>query len=298
MRPLSKRDINATDSGSPFGGGTVPMSGGGQSGSGSPGEASPNHQGPPPAAAGASHMIRCNECGYMAKDGGDLDEHMRKEHFVRQTMSSKQDIAVPAALIFIDALGDTVPFKASFTFKELSDFCRREGVTLMAASPLTDSDLMKIAEHVALLTNNHVTIEAKPTEAATGRDPLSAVDLSVATKTAQRECRHCQAKIASYRIFCDACANPGSRNDKQAIRLYAHVTLRDGTALHVVEIGQDTLVGVDDLFVPRDFTAAEAVTIHNMDDDLRTVEASACNMCGEETYDFAPKCSNCGANRG
>jgi hypothetical protein len=277
------------------------MSGGGGGtgggGSGQAHEASPNHQGPPPAAAGSSHMIRCNDCGYMAKDGGDLDEHMRKEHFVR----AQRDISVPAALIFIDALGDTIPFKASFTFKELSDFCRREGVSVLAPTPLTDADLIKIAENIGTITQNHVQIEAQPTRGV-DRDPISAVDLSVASKSADKQCMRCQAKIASYRIFCDDCriagTKPGSRDDKQAIRLYAHVTLRDGASLHVVEIGKETLVGVDDFFVPRDFTAAEVVVAHDLEDDLRTVEASSCDMCGEEVYDFSAKCANCGAPRG
>jgi hypothetical protein len=245
-------------------------------------------------------MIRCNECGYMAKDGGDLDEHLRKEHFVRQTMGSTQDISTPAALIFIDALGDTLPFKESFTFKELSDFCRREGVSLLSPTPLTDADLIKIASTVATITQNHVQIEVQPTK-GDERDPISAVDLSVASRSAEKECRNCQAKIASYRIFCEDCRTameqpPTTR--KQAIRLYAHITLTDGSSLHVVEIGKDKLIGVDDFFVPRDFTAAEAVTIHNLEDDLRTVEASACDMCGEEVYDFSAKCANCGATRG
>jgi hypothetical protein len=246
-------------------------------------------------------MIHCHDCGYTAKDGGDLDEHMRKEHFVRATMNSKQptDISGPAALIFIDALGDTLPFKASFTFKELSDFCRREGVSLLSPTPLTDADLIKIAATVASLTQNHVQITAQPTKGDV-RDPFSAVDLSVASKSAVKECRNCQAKIASYRIFCEECRTAMEQGGvrKQAIRLYAHVTLVDGAALHVVEINDKSFVGVDDFFVPRDFTAAEAVTIHNLEDNLRTVEAAACDMCGEETYEFSPKCSNCGAPRG
>jgi hypothetical protein len=240
-------------------------------------------------------MIRCNDCGYMAKDGGDLDEHMRKEHFVRAERVT--DIATPAALIFIDALGDTLPFKQSFTFKELSDFCRREGVSVLSPTPLTDGDLIKIAETVAALTQNHVQVEAQATRGEE-RDPISAVDLSVASKSADKQCMRCQTKIASYRIFCDDCrvagTQPGSGNTKKAIRLYAHVTLVDGASLHVVEIGKESLVGVDDFFVPRDFTAADVVTSHNMDDDLRVVEASACGMCGEERYAFAGKCANCG----
>lgn len=273
------------------------MGGGNQSGSGQAQEASPTHQGPPPAAAGASHVLRCNECGYNAKDGGDLEEHLRKEHFVRQTMGRK-DITVPAALIFIDGLGDTLPFKASFTFKELSDFYHREGASVLAGEP-SEENLIEIAEHIALLTNNHVNIEARPTVAAT-RQPLSAVDLHVASESAVRECRRCQAKIASYRIFCDECQHAAKAigiKKEARINMYAHVVLADGTALHVVEITGDTYTGVDDSFTARTFTASEAATIHNLDDDLRTVEASQCNMCGEEVYEFSPKCANCGYAR-
>lgn len=287
------RRITATDPGAPFGGGVSSMGGGNQSGSGQAQEASPTHQGPPPAAAGASHVLRCNECGYNAKDGGDLEEHLRKEHFVRQTLS-RNDITVPAALIFIDGLGDTIPFKTSFTFKELSDFCHREGVNVLAGERLTEENLIGIAEHIAILTNNHVTIEARPTVAAT-RQPLSAVDLHVASESASHECRRCQTKIATYRIFCDDCSQRAPvKETTSRIGMYAHVVLNDGTGLHVVEITGDTYTGVDDLFIARTFTAADAAKVHNLDDDLRTVEAAQCNMCGEEVYEFASKCANCG----
>lgn len=298
---LSKRDIVATDPGAPFGGGVQSMGGGGSSsGSGTAAEASPNHQGPPPAAAGASHIIRCNECGYVASDGGDLDEHMRKEHFVRETLSSRNDVTVPAALIFIDAMGDTIPFKSSFTFKELSDFCLREGVTFLAGDTFSEAELIKIAQHVATITNNHVQIETKTTKTA-GREPLSSIDLSVAVESAERECRKCRAKIASYRVFCDPCSQrlgeSRSQKEKKVIAMYANVTLKDGANLHVVEITGDDFIGVDDFFEARAFKFADAAVIHNLDDDLRSVEASRCDRCGEEVFQFSSKCANCGYTR-
>lgn len=279
------------------------MSGGSSSGSGSSQEASPQYQGPPPAAAGASHIMRCNECGYNAKDGNDLEEHLRKEHFVRETLSSRtsDDITLPTALIFIDGLGDTLPFKTSFTFKELSDFCMREGINTVASQPVTEDDLVKIAEHIALLTHDHVKIEARPTRTAS-RAPLSAVDLSVVSGEAERECRRCQAKIASYRIFCDDCGKQSpprtATKPDTVISMYAHVVLADGASLHVVEITGDHYVGVDDLFEARAFTSNEVTVAHNLDDDLRTIEASQCEMCGEDMYEFASKCANCGAANG
>jgi ferredoxin len=291
---LSKRDLKATDTGAPFGGGVSPMSGGSQPGSGSAHEANPSHSGPPPAAAGASHIIRCNECGKVCSDGGELDEHMRKEHFVRQTLSSRNDVTVPAALIFIDGLGDTLPFKSSFTFKELSDFCHREGVILLSGETLTDTELIRIAENVAVLTNNHVQIEPKPTVTA-DRSPLSAIDLSVASKSGEKTCRRCETKIAGYRLFCDEHRQqPGEKTDKQAIEMYANVTLRNGANVHVVEITGEQYIGMDELFVAHDFTAADAAVVHNLTEDLRTVEASRCDMCGEERFAFAAKCPNCG----
>ena len=296
---ISKRDIKATDPGAPFGGGTAGMPGAG-GGSGTPTEANPTRTGPPPAAAGASHVIRCNECGKVLNDGGELDEHMRKEHFVSDSLASRttDDVTIPTALIFIDALGDTLPFKPSFTFKELSDFCHREGVNVIQPAPLTEIDLLKIAEHVALLTNNHIEIIAKPTKTAS-RDPLSAVDLGVAERAANRvkQCRRCTARIAPHRIYCDGCQSEGPQGEKK-IGMYAYVTLKDGTNLHVVDFEDQSIVGVDDFFNARGFAAHDVATLHNMDDDLRTIEAARCSMCGEETYAFASKCANCGSPNG
>lgn len=290
---LSKRDLTAADTGSPFGGGIQPMSGG-SGGSGTAAEANPMRTGPPPAAAGASHILRCNECGKVCNDGGELDEHMRKEHFVREQLASR-DVTVPAALIFIDAMGDTLPFKSSFTFKELSDFCRKEGVDILAEKPLTESDLVKIAENVSALTNNHVEIVAKPTKTA-NRSPLSTVDLGVAEKTAERQCRRCPMKIASYRIFCDECQGLGPKSPVSVkIGMYSYVTLKDGTSLHVVDFEGEKFIGVDDFFNAHEFAAHDAKAIHNMEDDLRTVEASRCDSCGEEVYAFSSKCANCGS---
>jgi hypothetical protein len=220
---------------------------------------------------------------------------MRKEHFVRETLSRRNDVTVPAALIFIDAMGDTIPFKSSFTFKELSDFCLREGVTLLAGDTFSEADLIKIAQHVAAITSNHVQIETKTTKSA-GREPLSAIDLSVAVESSERECRKCRAKIASYRIFCDPCSQrigeSLNHTEKKSIAM-----LKDGANLHVVEIAGEEYVGVDDFFEAHAFKASDAVVIHNLDDDLRSVEASKCDRCGEEVFQFSSKCANCGYTR-
>lgn len=300
---LGKNDKVATDPGAPFGAGMSSF-GGGQPGSGTPGEANPNRSGPPPAAAGASHVIACHECGKICNDGGELDEHMRTEHLVRHPLATKQDITVPAALIFIDSLGDTIPFKRSFTFKELSDFCHREGINLLASKPLDETELLVIAENIAAMTQNHVQIEARPTKTA-ARAPLSSIDLNVAGQSAKKACRECDTPIAANRLFCNPCQKqryaaiegPIPQADK-SIHLYAHVTLHDGAALHVVEVSEAGFIGVDDLFQARHFTAREAATVHNMEEDLRSVEAARCDTCGEENFAFSTKCATCGASNG
>lgn len=295
---LSKRDIVATDPGSPFGGGVSSMGGGSSSGSGQAQEASPYHQGPPPAAAGAAQIKRCGECGKTCADGSELEEHMRKDHYVRSTMGSRTDVASPAAVVFIDALGDTLPFKASFTFKELSDFCRREGVHSLADNEeLSDGDLIQIAAHVGTLTNNHVRIEPEPTVTAE-RSPLSIIDFNVAEEqsTVRHACKRCRGEVESTRLLCATCRTAvAARTDKTAaIELYAHVVLADGATVHVVEINGDHFVGVDDLFQATSFHEQEVKAVHNMSDDVRSIHASQCDVCGEEIFQYAAKCSNCG----
>ena len=242
--------------------------------------------------AGSSQIHKCIECGKMFYDGGDLHDHMRVEHEVRI------GLATPVALIFIDALGNTLPFKTSFTFKELNDFCHREGVTTISESPLTGADLIKIAESVAHLTNNHIEIKEEPTRTG-DRTPLSSVDLGVAQRrSSARTCRRCPAIISSSRILCDDCRRgiAAAREEvSKPIALYANVTLKDGARLHVVDIQGESYVGVDDLFEPRVFSASEAEAIHNLDDDIHTVKSARCSMCGEDT-ESNTKCSNCGYN--
>lgn len=277
------------------------MGGGSQPGSGSPQEASVNHQGPPPAAAGASHVKRCNDCGKVCSDGGALDEHMRKEHMVR---ANRNDVTVPAALIFIDALGDSLPFKQSFTFKELNDFCLREGVAALSDGPMGESDLLKIAEHVELLTNHHIAVRTEPT-VATSRAPLSLVDLNVADRRSMtiQACKRCGDPAPAGRVLCGSCRDHIAAQTQPArplvapIHLYAHVTLADGTRLHVVDIEGDRFIGVDDRFASQAFTAAEATHVVNMTDDIRTLQAARCETCGEEGFEFASKCANCGQPR-
>lgn len=317
MSILSNNDLVkvATDPGAPYGGGTQSMGGGNQQGSGSPQEANSAHVGPPPAAAGASHIRRCNDCGKVCDDGNDLEEHMRKEHHVR---ANRNDVTIPAALIFIDALGDTLPFKSSFTFKELNDFCLREGVSALAGTPLIETDLIKIAENIQMMTANHVQVSAEPTHTAT-RAPLSMVDLNVAERKSSTvpECRRCGNMTRNGRLLCEDCSDvvgarvnaikpgiPGTLIEEgpqspvgPPIQLYAYVTLSDGARLHVVDIDGDQYVGVDDRFASRTFLTTEACQIHNLDDDIRTLQASQCDMCGEEMFEFAPKCANCGQAR-
>lgn len=207
------------------------------------------------------------------------------------------DVAVPAALIFIDSLGSTLPFKNAFTFKELSDFCHREGINVLAGRDVVEEDLMQIAYIVEGVTNGHVKVAAGPIKSG-DRSPLSNVDLQVAHKVAQKECRRCGEPSGSF-MLCQGCRDDIEIRHGQVqmapvsqepMQLYASATLRDGTEVHVVEVQGSKYVGVDDDFVAHEFEASEVRSYTNMDEAL--VKLGICTMCGEELTD--PKCANCG----
>lgn len=196
------------------------------------------------------------------------------------------DISVPAALIFIDSLGSTLPLKSAFTFKELSDFCRREGINHLAGKPtLSSEELLHVAEIVQVVTGGHITIESLPSEATT-RTPLSAVDLSVAN--VKSEVRTAQAPRQPQRVA-RTTLSPGD------ITLYSYVTLKNGTSVHVVECNAPTYIGMDDSMLPHTFVLKDAASVHHLDDavDIHKI-GMRCGTCGEHLFEFTKKCSSCG----
>lgn len=85
-RILAKRDIVAVDPGNPFGGGTSAMPGGGSGGLGSSGGSAPRYEGPPPSGVGTSTQAHvCVECRRTFNHGNELRDHLRSEHYIRDT---------------------------------------------------------------------------------------------------------------------------------------------------------------------------------------------------------------------
>lgn len=215
---------------------------------------------------------------------------------------ASNDVSVPAALIFIDSLGSTLPFRNRFTFKELSDFCYREGVIGLSENGVSEPDLMKIAYLVEGITGGHVKIVAGPTPSGV-RSPLSKIDLKIANRKAQNECKKC-GEPSGVSLLCHGCTEeiefkrqaketpqvPQEPQFVEPMKLYAHATLEDGTEVHVVEIHGDRCTGVDDEFVAHEFRVNEVREFVNMDEPL--IRLGSCNMCGEDLFD--PICGNCG----
>jgi hypothetical protein len=186
------------------------------------------------------------------------------------------DSSVPTALIFLDSLGSTLPFKDRFTFKELSDFCHREGI--VGLTEQEQPDLKKVAYLVEGITKGHIKIVAGPMEnPAQTRRPISKVDLDMGQKV--------QNAVATKHA-----PTTKPANSLGPMKLYAHATLHDGTSLHVIEIHDDTCIGVDDDFVAHEFSPSEVRHYVNMDEPL--VRLGTCRVCGEDLCDST--CTNCG----
>lgn len=188
------------------------------------------------------------------------------------------DITKTAAMSFIDALGAQLPMQRSFTFKEVNDYCRREGITHLAGRDHFGADqLLAVGQHIERITRGHVTVRAEARKTG-ARMPLSLVDLTVEDR-----------RIAQQK------ATPKARTKSASIALGAQVTLTDGAALDVVEIDGSQYVGVDSQFIARKFSRSEVSAYVNLEDQM-PVEAPACRMCGEEGKLGAAKCEVCGSS--
>jgi|GEM_PF-5546275 len=207
------------------------------------------------------------------------------------------DASIPAAIIFIDSLGTTLPFRNRFTFKELDDFCKKEGIAGISNGEVSEPDLIKIAYFVEGITNGHVKIVAGPTESKV-RSPLSKIDLHIAHRKAENECKRC-GDPSGDKMLCEGCtqaiefkrqAAETVRDSVEPIRLFAHAQLKDGPLVHVVEIRGDRYIGVDDDFVAHEFKTSEVNNYTNMEEPL--MRYGSCDLCGTEKFD--PTCANCG----
>jgi len=208
------------------------------------------------------------------------------------------DISIPAALIFIDALGENLPFRSRFTFKELNDFVLREGISSLAQESIAEPDLMKIAYLIEGITNGHVKIVAGPTP-STVRSPLSKIDLEISNRKAHvNSCKRC-GQASGSGMLCQACttdieckreAQEKVVDHSEPMQIYAHATLTDGTDVHVIEIKGDRYIGIDDGFFAHEFAASEVDSYVNMDESIAKI--GMCGMCGAELEDS--RCTNCG----
>lgn len=226
---------------------------------------------------------------------------------------NKNDVTSPSALLFVDALGETLPFKSSFTYKELSDFCRREGIiNLAGVDNLTERELLSIARKISTVTNGHVKINPEPLrKTSKNRTPLSKVDMEVADYMANvSKCRRCQAKT-DYRLYCDDCrkitaeilhGKPSPHKpkikEKKDIKMGAQVSLKDGSQVHVVEKNGSNYVGMADDFSIYSFVESDVVKVNNLDDPIFDKTAyTHCPVCGEEMREYDQKCRVCKYNR-
>lgn len=230
------------------------------------------------------------------------------------------DVTSPAALLFVDAVGETLPSKASFTFKELCDFCHREGVNglIDQQGALASDTLITIARKIAAITKGHIIIEPRP---RTGRQrmPLSRVDMDVADHVAKSEtgsCRKC-GTTTDHLLYCETCRkvtadmlfgapSPPRPNKKHVleekkkhnpIEIGASVVLETGLKVHVVATTGPMYIGVDDELNTHEFSKHQATDIRNLTDAVTIkIAKDHCPMCGEETRYDSEKCTTCGSD--
>lgn len=181
-----------------------------------------------------------------------------------------KDIAVPVSVMFLDALGRQLPYKASFTYKELSDFCQREGVNFLAGrETLDEPTLLRVAGFVQKMSGGNVTIQAGPTTGGE-RSPLAAEDVRMAEHVVAAT--HHEVK-----------KNPD---------IDARVFLRGGIAGHIIEKTAKNYIVIDDEFNTHDdVTRDDIIAYHNLNDPLPKEAIGECPMCGDELW-FGG-CRNC-----
>lgn len=158
-------------------------------------------------------------------------------------MATSDGIHDVAASLFVDALGRGLPLREHFSFKDLCDFLRKEGV--FGLDDLDSQDLVKIASVVGNMTEGNVKISAEPVVTTTTRTPLSSVDLRISGETVV-----------------------GPPPTTRPIQPLDRLVLEDGVELHVVRTGSRKCVGMDDTMQTREFTTDEVVAIVSMDDPI------------------------------
>jgi len=117
--------------------------------------------------------LYCHECGFVAKNEKEFQNHKSQDH---PTLVPNQQTAYTAALLFVDSLKKET-YKPYFNYKELDDFCRKEG--FYSLYPIKDDLFLNhVAVHIEELTRAAVRVIPKTTDLS-HRMPLSAIDLQI-----------------------------------------------------------------------------------------------------------------------
>lgn len=132
-----------------------------------------------------------------------------------------KSLARTAALSFLDAIGTIVALKNQFSFRELAEYCRSEGILKIADNNITPEQYIEMSQEIHALSGGHVTItpQATPNVLLTARAPLSTIDLEVANvsmKLLADKWQTCSACGGSGRMHgpCTACNGSGSKRGK------------------------------------------------------------------------------------
>jgi hypothetical protein len=162
-----------------------------------------------------------------------------ENQLVARVMTTK-GLHEAAAALFVDSLGRDLPLRERFSYKELHDFLRREGI--LGLDQLDNRDLVKIGSMIERSTAGNVMVNAEPTAAPT-RTPISSIDLRVSGESIPAE-------------------------PKDPVGVLDLVALHDGTELHVVSAYVGKYVGMDSRMNTRAFELAEVVSAVPMDSSL------------------------------
>lgn len=130
-------------------------------------------------------------------------------------------LARTAALSFLDALGTIVTLKKRYSFRELAEYCRSEGILRLADNNISPEEYIAIAQEVAELSEGHIQVlpQATPSITLATRTPLSFVDMGVATVKMSRDAvkwETCKACGGSGRMHgtCRVCNGSGRNRGK------------------------------------------------------------------------------------